>query len=137
MKKFFTLIAVAAMAFAAQANVLTVCDGGEDGYEAGTIPIYGLYADEVGTIGQMIYPAELLSEMAGSQITSVKFYTSAYYLESYGDIDDAAYYDYISFSNATIQLSFMIVDQAGFVTATEIVGATPLPQLFPSKVTIS
>ncbi len=131
MKKFFTLIAVAAMAFAAQANVLTVCDGGEYGYEASTIPIYGLYADEVGTIGQMIYPAELLSEMAGSQITGVKFYTTAYYFENYADIDDAAYYDYINFSNATIQLSLKTVDEAGFVTVAEIVGATPVATTVP------
>ena len=46
MKKFFTLIAVAAMAFAAQANELTVCENGVIGEDAwGGIPVYGYWFD--------------------------------------------------------------------------------------------
>ena len=69
MKKFFTLIAVAVLAIAAQANTLTVCDhAGYDGY-SNHIPVYGFWADTEGTIAQMIYPADMLADMAGSEIT--------------------------------------------------------------------
>jgi len=85
MKKLFTFIAVAAMAFAAQADVLTVCDGGDTNT---SVPIYGLYADVNGTIGQMIYTPALLDGLEGGKISQVKFYTSG-----------------INFSGVTLQLS--------------------------------
>ena len=85
MKKFFTLIAVAVMAFAAQADVLTVCDGTETN---SNLPIYGLYADVEGTMGQMIYSADMLQDMVGGKITQVKFFSPD-----------------IRFSNAVLQLS--------------------------------
>jgi len=85
MKKLFTLIAVAAMAFAAQANTLTVCDMEATNSQ---VPIYGLYCDVNGTIGQMIYPAEMLEDMVGSDINQVVFYSQE-----------------IKFSNAKLQLS--------------------------------
>ncbi len=86
MKKFFTLIAVAAMAFAAQANVLTVCDnGGYDGY-SNHVPMYGFWADTEGTLAQMIYPAAMLADMDGCEITEMKFYTLAQsYIATGGD----------------------------------------------------
>ena len=73
MKKFLTLIAVAAMAFAAQAAEVTVADGTTTGEYA---PVYG-YNFETNQHNQMQYPAaELTGIAAGSAISAVKFYTS-------------------------------------------------------------
>ena len=73
MKKYFTLIAVAAMAFAAQATEWTAADGTTTSEYA---PVYG-YNFETNQHNQMQYPAaELTGIAAGSEITSVKFYTS-------------------------------------------------------------
>ena len=74
MKKLFTLFAVAALAFAAQAATLTVAEGTVTN---GHYPMYGLYCDTQGTISQMIYPADMLADMVGQQITEIKFYASA------------------------------------------------------------
>ena len=74
MKKLFTLFAVAALAFAANAATLTVAEGTETN---GHYPMYGLYCDTEGTISQMIYPADMLADMVGQQITEIKFYASA------------------------------------------------------------
>jgi len=38
-------------------------------------PIYGYYFDTPGTLSQMIYPANMLTDLAGKQITALKFYT--------------------------------------------------------------
>ena len=128
MKKFFTLIAVAMLAFAAQANVLTLCDGG---YYSGSVPIYGLWADTENTIGQMIYPADMLADMVGCEISEVKFYTTAYYYENYDDIANAGTNDYINFEGATIQLSLKVVDETSLSTAIE--GATAVATTEPEK----
>ena len=58
MKKFFTFIAVAAMAFAAQAATLTVAEGTERNAH---YPFYALYYDTQGTTSQVIYPASELT----------------------------------------------------------------------------
>ena len=73
MKKLFTLFAVAVMAFAAQANVLTVAEGTQSNAH---YPMYGLYCDTEGTISQVIYPADMLTDMVGKQITEIKFLTT-------------------------------------------------------------
>lgn len=73
MKKLFTLIAVAAMAFAAQATEWTAADGTATGEYA---PVYG-YNFETDQHNQMQYPAtELTGLAAGTEITALKFYTS-------------------------------------------------------------
>ena len=105
MKKLFTLVAVAAMAFAAQANVLTVCDGSDVNY---LVPINGWYVDQEGTMSQMIYPAEMLSEMQNGKITQVKFYPE----------------EVIEFENCELELAFKTVEQDGFETTTAVTGAT-------------
>ena len=105
MKKFFTLVSVAVLALVAQANVLTVCDGNATNY---LVPINGWYVDEEGTMGQMIYPAEMLSEMQNGKITQVKFYPE----------------EVIEFENYELQLAFKTVDQTGFETTTAVQGAT-------------
>ena len=70
MKKFFTFIAVAAMAFAAQAATLTVAEGTERNAH---YPFYALYYDTQGTTSQVIYPASELTELVGCEITSLEF----------------------------------------------------------------
>ena len=62
------------MAFAAQADVLTVAEGTRTNSH---YPFYGLYCDTEGSISQMIYPAYMLSDMAGKQITEIKFYPTS------------------------------------------------------------
>ena len=109
MKKFFTFIAVAAMAFAAQADEITVSDGG--GYNA-NLPIYGYYVDAEGTLGQMIYPATMLNPVKDAKITGVKFYADGT----------------IGAEGAALQMSLMEVDAVGFETATAMTGATVVAQ---------
>ncbi len=111
MKKFFTLIAVAAMAFAAQAGSLTVCDGL---YYGSSAPVLGSYADTYGTTCQFIYPAEMLAEMAGNEITEITFYTlNDYYVNNgYGDSDDPT--DYVYFEGTRFSLGLMEVENGQF-----------------------
>ncbi len=115
MKKLFTLFAVAAMAFAAQANELTVCDNGVVGEDAwGSIPVYGYWFDTEG-MTQQIYPAEMLTDMAGGQITSLTFYTAA----TWG----AGYENYaIAFDGAEILLSLKEVEQDAFADEDPMIG---------------
>lgn len=87
MKKFFTFIAVAAMALGAQATELTVCDGTDTN---GNVPIFSGYTDYNGTLSQMIYTPALVEEMKGCKISQVKFYSPQIY-----------------FSGVTLQLSVM------------------------------
>ena len=110
MKKFFTLISVAVLAIAAQANVLTVCDGTATNY---LVPINGWYVDEEGTMSQMIYPAEMLTEMQNGMISQVKFYPE----------------EVIEFDDCELQLSFKVVDENGFEETTAIEGATVVSKM--------
>ena len=135
MKKFFTFIAVAAMAFAAQANVLTVADGGYDGgYQHPGVPIYGLWVDTENTMSQVIYPADMLTDMVGSEITELKFTTTAYWYETYvGEGESEGVYGaFIAFDNATIQLSLKVVEEDAF-EAGAIEGATVVATTVPVK----
>ena len=99
MKKFFTFIAVAVMAFAANAATLTVADGTATNAH---YPFYALYYDTQGTTSQMIYPASELTEMVGKNITELKFYASNnIYLND----------------NGNIQFSLMTVEDTEFATS--------------------
>ena len=115
MKKFFTLIAVAVMAFAAQAADLTVAEGTTT---QNLLPVYGFYVDRVGTFDQMIYPASMLTDMAGGKINGLKFYA---------DETD------IKFANVTLQLSLKTVDQLGYETAVAVTDATVVADVTPAK----
>ena len=54
-------------------NTLTICDGtATNNY----VPFYGYYAD-VAQNGQMIYPADSLTDMIGMQINQMVFYISS------------------------------------------------------------
>ena len=106
MKKFFTLIAVALLAFAAQAEVLTVCDGTQEDYG------YPVFASEMsaGRFTQTIYPASMLADMQGDKISQVKYYTNS---------------EGLSFSG-NFELSFKIVDQDGFVLISDTIALIDL-----------
>ena len=113
MKKFFTLIAVAVMAFAAQATEMTVCDGTET---SNYVPIYGLYTDVQGTMGQMIYSADMLTDMVGKEITGVKFYSPR-----------------INFYDVTLQVGMAVTDKADYEDYAAVEGATILGTAQPNE----
>ena len=113
MKKFFTLIAVAVMAFAAQATELTVCDGGDTNSR---IPIYGLFTDAQGTMGQMIYSADMLTDMVGKEITGVKFYSPS-----------------INFYEVTLQVGMAKAEKNDFEDYEAVEGATILGTAIPNE----
>ena len=125
MKKFFTLFAVAMMAFASQANELTVCDEGVIGSDAwGSIPVFGYWYDAEG-MSQQIYPADMLAEMAGGKITELKFYTAA----TWGD--DYANYT-VAFEGGQILLALKEVDQTAFADEDPMIGgATAVATIEP------
>ena len=117
MKKLFTLIAVAVMAFAAQANVLSVCQGE---YYSGSVPVYGLWYDTPGQT-QQIYPADMLAEMAGGEITEISFLTlSCLDGSPYGQ-DFSSYT--VKMEDGTITLALMEVNEDGFTEAVAMTGA--------------
>ena len=71
MKKLFSLLFVAVIAFAAQATELTVFQGNSTSTK---VPLYGMYLDTRGTQVQVMYPESALADMVGLPINSVKFY---------------------------------------------------------------
>ncbi len=100
LKSLFALFAIAACAFNVSAAELTVCEPNTATPPVSSnLPIYGFYADETGTTCQVIYPAEMLENMDGGEISAIKFY-----LNSNG----------IQFSKATIQFSLGETTQTEF-----------------------
>ena len=128
MKKFFTLIAVAVLAFAAQANELTV---GEGLSYSNVNPICGLYADTEGCLTQTVYPATMLTDMAGGNITAVTFYTLNWYYETYGGFTSDDETDFINFEDAKFQLALKEVDENGFTEVVAFVDATAVATCVP------
>ena len=125
MKKLFTLFAVAALAFAAQANVLSVCQGE---YYSGSVPVYGLWYDTPGQT-QQIYPADMLTEMAGGEITEISFLTLS-------NLDGTPYgSDFSSYTikleDGEITLALMEVDELGFTEAVAMTGAEVVATTVP------
>ena len=53
-------------------EALTVCDGTST---IGSVPVYGLWMDDY-TRCEMVYPASILAPLAGTQISSLKYYIS-------------------------------------------------------------
>ena len=113
MKKLFTLFAVATLAFAAQANVLTVCEGDANCEYA---PFYGFYMDTRNTVSQAIYPADMLTDMQGGKITEIKFYSMN---------------PFTGLGNGNLQLSLKTVDQTGFTQTAIVAGATVVANGYP------
>ena len=113
MKKFLTLIAVAAMAFAAQANILTVAEGTD---EAQYAPFYGFQMDALGSISQVIYPADMLADMNGGTITELKFYPT----EAFGAL-----------GSGNLQISLKEVEQDRYTSTTLVTDATVVGNAYP------
>ena len=126
MKKIFTLIAVAVMAFAAQAEVLSVCRNG--GWTSGRIPIYG-FGYDTPSLTQQIYPAYMLADMAGKEITEISFFAHSIVDGTpYGlDFSD----DFIKMEGGEITLALMEVDQQFFTEAVAMSGATVVATTVP------
>ena len=124
MKKIFTLIAVAMLALAANAENLTIC-GGE--YYSGSVPVYGLWYDTPG-MTQQIYPADSLTAMTGGKINKITFYTLACLgATEYGDFTEYV----LKFSGGEIVLSLLEVEQTNFTEAVAIEGAQVAATLVP------
>ena len=101
MKKLFTLFAVAALAFAAQAATLTVAEGAAHDAH---YPFYALYYDTPGTLSQVIYPADMLTDLVGKQITEIKFFTNGT----------------IYLNGGQLEYSLKVVDQIEFATSNPV-----------------
>lgn len=71
MKKFFILITVAALSLVARATELTVADGNDTNQY---IPFRAAYFNYPPYFGQVIYPANQLTELVGKDITALTFY---------------------------------------------------------------
>ena len=113
MKKFLSLIAVAAMAFAAQANELTVANGTD---EAQFAPFYGFQMDTKGAISQVIYPADMLADMNAGTITGVKFYPT----QAFGAL-----------GSGNLQISLKEVEQDRYTSTTLVTDATVVANAYP------
>ena len=94
------------------ATDVTVCDSTD---YASFVPIYGLDIDIVNTEGQMIYPAEMLSDMVGSEIYSLRFHT----------------YKNVEMRGGVIQLSFKIVDGIAFEQEAMTIDLTAVATVSP------
>ena len=94
------------------ANEITVCDNTAT---SNYLPVYGLYYDSDKTNAQMIYPAEMLTDLVGKEITSLTFYSSKP----------------VGIQNGEFQLSFLMTDQSEFATEDEITGMTVVATLTP------
>lgn len=107
MKKIFTLLFAAAIATAAHAETLTVCDGTVENSYA---PMYGLYYDTEGTTCQMIYPEDLLTELQGAAISKLTFFAR----------------DAFAFGEGSLQLGMGIIEQNAFASNVAVEGANPV-----------
>ncbi len=113
MKKLLSLIAVAVMAFAAQAASLTVANGSA---EAEFAPFYGMFMDTQGATTQTIYPAEMLADMQGGLITEIRFYAAA---------------PFNGLGQGNLQLALKEVEQNGFTSTDLVTGATVVANGYP------
>jgi len=84
---------------------LTVCEGEATNQY---VPFNGIYADDVNTYGQMIYPAEKLVDMKDGKIVAMSFYTKSA----------------INLKNVAVELSMLNTDQDGFEQAVPVTGLT-------------
>ena len=97
------------------AQELMVCDSTD---YASYVPIYGMDIDIIGTEGQVIYPASILTEMAGHKIYSLQFHIK----------------DYVEMDGGTIQMSLKEVADSAFTWTimahdlTAVATYTPVPK---------
>lgn len=88
----------------------TVCDGTGVNNK---LPFNGVYFSDAGTYGQMIYPADMLADIAGSKIVALSFYTNKPTV----------------LKDGTVQLSLKTTDQASFATATPVTDMTAVASM--------
>jgi len=93
---------------------VVVCDGDD---VSGYLPVYGYYYDMANAKDQMIYPAEMLTELVGKQINQVTFHPTS----------PLAFYD------GLLQMSFKIVEQKGFNDYVPIDSMTVVATAVPVK----
>lgn len=72
------------------------------------VPFNGIYADDVNTMGQMIYPADKLATIKDGKIIAMSFFTESA----------------INLKNVVLQLSLMNTEQVAFDQATPMTGLT-------------
>ena len=72
------------------------------------LPFNGIYADDENTVGQMIYPASMLSDLQGCTLVALSFFTT----------------NNINLKNVELELSLMTTDQEEFAQATPMTGFT-------------
>lgn len=84
---------------------LTVCNGTST---SNKLPFNGVYFSDAGTYGQMIYPADMLTDMVGHSIFALSFYTNSP----------------INIKDGTVQLSLKTTDQSEFTTTAAITDMT-------------
>ena len=84
---------------------LTVCGGTTTNNK---LPFNGVYFSDAGTYGQMIYPADILTDMVGHNIVALSFYTN----------------NPINIKDGTVQISLKTTDQTEFATTAAITDMT-------------
>lgn len=82
-----------------------------------TLPIYGLYYDVAGTQCQMIYPEDMMADLAGKKLTSVRFYPT----------------QPLAIENGNIQVSLRVVEQNAFTEAVAITDMAVVANVIPVK----
>ena len=115
LKKFYLKLLMSLMLVAlavpqGKAADVTICNGTATNYY---VPIYGYFYD-TGFKNTMVYPADLLSEMAGGTINSITFYANS---------------DYTALSGGTVKVSLKEVDgttvNGHFSDLTQVFSGTP------------
>ena len=107
------ILSVPLNGIAAQAvDELVVCDSTD---YASYVPIYGADIDVVNTEGQIIYPAEMLTDMVGRQILGLRFHV----------------YENVEMNGGTIQLSLKIVEQNKFTSEALMTDLTAVATVSP------
>lgn len=105
LKKFYLKLLMSLMLVAlavpqAMAAELTVAEGTKTN---AYVPIHSTYWDTQGTISQVVYPASMLEDMVGANITAIKFYTNS---------------DGVQISNGSMQISLGEVSSNPFTIST-------------------
>ncbi|MBR5169586.1 MAG: hypothetical protein IKW85_03370 [Muribaculaceae bacterium] len=88
----------------------TVCDGTSVNAK---LPFNGVYFSDAGTYGQMIYPADMLADIAGSKIVALSFYTNKPTV----------------LKDGTVQISLKETDQSEFTSKVAVADMTPVASM--------
>lgn len=89
---------------------IVLCDGDAT---SNKLPFNGVYFSDAGTYGQMIYPAEMLSDIQNSKLISMSFYPQ----------------NPITLKDGTVQISLKTTDQAEFTTTAAITDMTAVSNM--------